>query len=224
MELYIGNKNYSSWSMRPWLVLEHFGIEFVEQWIRFDDFQPEQPFKQKMLQVSPVGKVPALVEDGFVVWDSLAICEYLAEQNPAKALWPVGIQQRAYARAICAEMHSSFQSLRNLCVMNIEADLTDIGPKLCSENISLQADLNRIQEIWASRPQLGSFLCGERFSIADAFYAPVVMRFISYGLPISDNAQQYVNTILTVPAVQKWIEAAKKEKQFVAQDEPYRQA
>lgn len=216
MELYIGNKNYSTWSMRPWLVLEYFGIEFEEKLIPLDDFKPEHAFKQKMLQVSPTGKVPALVEGGFVVWDSLAICEYLAEQNPAKSLWPVGIQQRAHARAICAEMHSSFQSLRSLCGMNIKADLTEVGQKLWYENVALQSDVKRIQDIWSTRPQRNGFLCGERFSIADAFYAPVVMRLISYGLPISENAQQYVNTILAVPAVKKWMDAAKKEDMFVA--------
>lgn len=215
MELYIGNKNYSSWSMRPWLVLEHFGIEFDEKLVPFDDFKLEHPFKQKMLQVSPTGKVPALVEDGFVVWDSLAICEYLAEQNPAKSMWPVGIQQRAHARAICAEMHSSFQSLRSLCGMNIQANLSDLGQKLWQENLTLQSDVKRIQEIWSKRPQRAGFLCGERFSIADAFYVPVVMRVMSYGLPISEDAQQYVSTILTVPAVKKWMDAAQKEQRVV---------
>lgn len=224
MKLYIGNKNYSSWSMRPWLVLQHFGIPFDEKLIPFDEFKADQPFKMKMTQISPTGKVPTLVDEDFVIWDSLAICEYLAEQNPAKPLWPLGIQQRTEARAICAEMHSSFQTLRALCGMNIEADLQEVGQSLWNEHPQLQADVKRIQQIWADRPHANSFLSGDHFTIADAFYAPVVMRFVTYGLSVSDNAKQYMNTILAVPAVKKWIDAAKKEHLFLASQERYRTA
>lgn len=224
MKLYIGNKNYSSWSMRPWLVLQHFGIPFDEKLVPLDDFKADQPFKMQMNQVSPTGKVPTLVDEDFVVWDSLAICEYLAEQNPAKPLWPLGIQQRTHARAICAEMHSSFQTLRTLCGMNIEADLHDVGQTLWAEYPQLQSDVKRIEQIWAKRPHPQRFLCSDHFTIADAFFAPVVTRLITYGLPISDNAQQYVNTILGVQAVKNWIEAAKKEHVFLSSQEPYRVA
>lgn len=221
MELYIGNKNYSSWSMRPWLVLEHFGIEFDEKFIQFDDFKAEHPFKQKVLQVSPAGKVPALVENELVVWDSLAICEYLAEQNPAKLLWPIGIKQRAQARSICSEMHSGFQTLRTLCPMDIESDLSQIGHAHWQESAQLRADVKRIEEIWSSRPNSKGFLSGDHFTIADAFFAPVVMRMVSYALPVSDNTKQYIQTILANTAVKKWIEAAKKEHLFNPNKDTY---
>lgn len=224
MRLYIGNKNYSSWSMRPWLVLQHFAIPFDEKLVPLDEFKSDQAFKLKMSQISPNAKVPTLVDEEFVVWDSLAICEYLAEQHPAKNLWPLGIQQRTEARAFCAEMHSSFQTLRTLCGMNIEAELTAAGESLWQEHPQLQADVKRIEEIWATRPHANKFLCGEHFTIADAFFAPVVTRFVTYGLPVSANAKQYMDTILTVPAVKKWIEEAKKEHLFLSTQERYRSA
>lgn len=222
MKLYIGNKNYSSWSMRPWLVLQHFGIPFEEKLVPLDEFKADQPFKQKMSQISPTAKVPTLVDEDFVVWDSLAICEYLAEQNPAKPLWPLGIQQRTEARAICAEMHSSFQNLRTLCGMNIQAELADIGQRLWEEHPLLQAEIKRIEEIWKKRPHVNGFLMGDHFTIADAYYAPVVMRFVTYGLPVSEHAKQYMNTILAVPAVKRWVDAAKNERLFLASQEHYR--
>ena len=115
LKLYIGNKNYSSWSMRPWVLLTQAGIAFEEVKVRFDSFDSSSSFKQTMGGVTPVGKVPALVDDGFVVWDTLAIAEYLAEKFPAKALWPRDMQSRARARSICAEMHSGFGALRSAC-------------------------------------------------------------------------------------------------------------
>lgn len=221
-ELYIGNKNYSSWSMRPWLVLKHFHIPFEEHLVAFDDFQIDHEFKQTMLKVSPTGKVPTLKHDDLVVWDSLAICEYLVEQFPHLNLWPIGLAQRAQARAICAEMHSSFQTLRTLCGMNIEADLAEIGKKHWLEQPQLQIDVHRIEGIWASRPQLAKFLFGNEFTIADAFFAPVVMRFLNYQLPVSENAQTYMKHMLTIPAIQQWISEAKAEKMFLEFQEPYR--
>lgn len=212
IELYIGNKNFSTWSMRPWLVLEHFGIPYVENLIPMDDFSLDKPFKQTMLKVNPTGKVPAIVHQNLTVWDSLAICEYLADLYPEKLLWPQDLNVRAYARAITAEMHSSFQNLRTLCGMNIQKDLSEKGQQQWAEHEKLRREVQRIEEIWASRPHVNSFLCGDQFTIADAFYAPVVMRFMSYQLPISTQAQQYIKTILTVPAVQKWIEQANNEE------------
>lgn len=222
LELFIGDKNYSSWSMRPWLVLQHFGILFKEHLIPFDHFEPESQFKQSILKINPTGKVPALVEDGFLIWDSLAICEYLAEKFPEKHLWPNEAKQRARARSISAEMHSGFGALRNACIMNIEADLTHLGAKLWQENLILQQDVQRIEQLWAERPSEDGFLCGDQFSIADAFYAPVVMRFVTYGIPISSLSQQYVEKILTVSAVQQWVQEAKAEFRFVECEEPYR--
>lgn len=222
MELYIGNKNYSSWSMRPWLVLEHFQIPFQERLIPLDDFQPDQAFKQTMNRVAPTAKVPTLVNGELVIWDSLAICEYLAERFPDRGLWPEDQAQRANARSTCAEMHSSFSQLRSLCGMNIEADLSDMGQQLWAEQTALRQDLARIEEIWAMRGAK-AFLFDSHFTIADAFFAPVVMRIQSYQLPVSAQAQQYCATMLQVLAVQRWMTEARQEHLFVQRQEPYRQ-
>ncbi|SPL68935.1 glutathione S-transferase family protein [Acinetobacter stercoris] len=223
LELFIGNKNYSTWSMRPWLVLKAFDIPFQEHFIAFDDFHLDRPFKQSILKINPTGKVPAVVNGDLVVWDSLAICEYLAELYPDKTLWPSDLQLRAQARSISAEMHSGFQMLRQLCPMNIEADLSTVGIKLWDEHQGLRDDVARIEQIWAKRPSGESFLFGD-FSIADAFYIPVVMRFISFQLPVSASGQAYMETVLKLESVQQWIEQAKQEHQFVPVDEPYRKA
>ena len=224
MDLYIGSKNYSSWSMRPWLVLEHFQIPYTEYLIPFDDFKPDQNFNQQMRKISPTGKVPTLLHDGLVVWDSLAICEYLAEQYPQLSLWPEDFKLRAQARSICAEMHSGFSTLRTLCGMNVEADLAEIGRKLWSEHSQLHQDLQRIEKIWNSRPEPTGYLCGSQFTIADAYFAPVIMRINTFKLPISNSSTQYIQTMLELPAMKKWIEAAKNEQSFVSIVEPYRSA
>ncbi|USA46692.1 glutathione S-transferase family protein [Acinetobacter sp. C26M] len=221
-QLFIGNKNYSTWSMRPWILLKQAGIPFQEHWIQFDSFEPESEFKKEILKLNPTGKVPALVNGDLVVWDSLAICEYIAEQHPELDLWPQEKTLRARARCISAEMHSGFQSLRNLCPMNVEADLTHIGKQLWAEHAQLRADVARIDQIWSERPSEDSFLCGE-FSIADAFYAPVVMRFECFKLPLSASGQAYAQKILSLASVQQWITEAKQEQMFVPFDEPYRQ-
>ncbi|MCH7335690.1 glutathione S-transferase family protein [Acinetobacter sp. NIPH 2699] len=220
--LSIGNKNYSTWSMRPWILLKQAGIPFQEHLIQFDSFEPESQFKTEILKLNPTGKVPLLLDSDVVVWDSLAICEYVAEQYPEKGLLPQDKKLRARARCISAEMHSSFQSLRNLCPMNVEADLAHIGQQLWAEHDQLRADVARIEQIWAERPSEDSFLCGE-FSVADAFYAPVVMRFVCFRLPVSASSQAYMRKILSLPSVQQWITEAKQEQMFVPFDEPYRQ-
>ena len=222
LELFIGNKNYSTWSMRPWLVLQYFNISFREHLIPFDHFAMDSQFKQSILKINPTGKVPALVDDGFLVWDSLAICEYLADKFPEKQLWPKDLKQRARARSMSAEMHSSFMNLRNTCDMNIEADLKEVGARLWQENTQLKNDVKRIEQLWAERPSQNSFLSSDEFCIADAFYAPVVMRFITYGIPISESSQRYMQKILTVSAIQQWIDEAKAEFEFVACEEQYR--
>ncbi|KXZ65766.1 glutathione S-transferase family protein [Acinetobacter venetianus] len=221
-QLFIGNKNYSTWSMRPWILLTQANIAFEEHLIRFDSFEPESEFKTEILKLNPTGKVPALVDGDIVVWDSLSICEYVAEQNPEKALLPTDQKLRARARTISAEMHSSFQNLRNFCPMNVEADLAHIGQQLWNENAELRAEVARIDQIWSERPSDDSFLCGD-FSIADAFYAPVVMRFVCYQLPISQSSQVYMQKILALASVQQWIDEAKQEQMYVPFDEPYRQ-
>ncbi|WP_010112293.1 glutathione S-transferase family protein [Acinetobacter sp. P8-3-8] len=222
LDLFIGNKNYSTWSMRPWLVLRHFDIAFTEHLIPFDDFQLESPFKKTILAINPTGKVPALKDGDLLIWDSLAICEYLAEKFPEKQLWPQDQKQRARARSMSAEMHSSFMALRSTCGMNLDADLSEVGAQLWLDHPQLQEDVKRIEALWAERPSQDGFLCGDALSIVDAFYAPVVMRFIGYGIPISDYNRIYMQKILNLAAVQRWMTEAKAEHVFVACEEQYR--
>lgn len=220
--LWIGNKNYSTWSMRAWLLAQHFDLPFEEKLIPFDDFSEQGSFKQHIYTVNPTGKVPCVVDDEVVVWDTLAIAEYFAESFPEKALWPQDRAQRAWARSVTAEMHSGFSSLRQLCPMNIEADLAHIGHQLWKEHAGLRADLQRIEDIWSRRDTSSAFLCGD-FGIIDAFYVPVVFRILCFDLPVSAFSREYMNHVLQLPAVQAWVNAALQEKTFVAVDEPYRQ-
>ena len=221
-KLYIANKNYSSWSMRPWLVLKAFNLPFEEIIIPFPLERNTGTFKQDILAINPNAKVPVLVDDGLMLWDSLAICEYLAEQHPDQALWPKDVKQRARARCISAEMHSGFSSLRNACGMNIRANLADVGKRLWWENEELRQDVARIEQIWSERLNMNGFLCGA-FSIADAFYAPVVTRLMTYALPVSDSTRQYMQTMLQHSAVQAWIDAALQEDAWVNYLESYQQ-
>lgn len=224
MQLYIGNKNYSSWSLRPWLLMTHAGIPFeeVKLWLRSE---ADSDFKKALAGVAPTGKVPVLVDDGFAVWDTLAIAEYLAEKYPAKALWPQQPHARARARSLCAEMHSGFGALRQRCPMNIEASLPDAGQGLLKQHPDVVRDLTRIVEMWEQQfdDAGGPFLFGA-FSIADAFYAPVCSRIRTYALPTPSRSGAYVDRILELPAMQAWTEAARAEHDFLACDEPYRSA
>ena len=185
LKLYIGNKNYSSWSMRPWVLLKQAGIAFEEVKVRFDSFDSNSTFKQTMGSITPVGKVPTLVDDGLVVWDTLAIAEYLAEKFPEKSLWPASAQARARARSICSEMHSGFGALRSACPMNIEASLGETGGLIWRDKPAVRADVTRIVAMWDELLQAhgGPLLFGE-FSIADAYFAPVAMRLKTYALPV----------------------------------------
>jgi glutathione S-transferase len=224
MQLYIGNKNYSSWSLRGWLVMTHFGIEFTERALRLD-WSEGSPFKSTLLALAPTGRVPLLVDDdGFAVWDSLAIIEYLAEAFPAKGLWPSDRKQRARARSLCAEMHSGFSALRNRCPMNIEASIPDVGARCRDEWPEVAADLRRIDAMWsgALAESGGPFLFGA-FCAVDAFYAPVCSRIRTYALPVGAEAAGYVDRIHAVPAMQAWCDAARRENDFLEEDEPYRQ-
>ncbi|RQO53659.1 glutathione S-transferase [Paucibacter sp. KBW04] len=225
MKLYIGNKNYSSWSMRPWVLMKAFGIAFEEIKLRFD-FTPGSAFYQALKPVSPTHKVPVLVEDdGFVIWDTLAIAEYLAEQHPTLAIWPLDARQRARARSLCAEMHSGFGQLRSLCPMNIDADLKAVGQRLLSTEPKLHEDLKRLNDLWgeALAASGGPFLFGE-FSNADAYFAPVVMRVSRYGLPLNAAATAYAQAVQAQPAVAAWVADAVAEKDFLDFEEPYRQS
>jgi glutathione S-transferase len=224
-KLYIGNKNYSSWSMRPWVLAKACGIAFEEVMVRFD-FGPGSVFLDKLKGVTPAGRVPTWVDDdGFSVWDSLAIIEYLADCHPDKGVWPREAKARARARSLCAEMHSGFGQLRSLCPMNIEAHLPEVGQRLWAEQDGLRKDVARIDELWseALATNGGPFLFGE-FCAADAFYAPVVMRLSRMGLPLSSAAAAYAERVQAHPAVAEWVAGALQEKDFVPEDEPYRKS
>ena len=224
LQLYVGNKNYSSWSLRPWLLMRHAGIEFSEIALRLS-FDNDSEFKRALAPVTPAGRVPVLVDDGFAVWDTLAIAEYLAEKFPAKKLWPADVKQRARARSLCAEMHSGFGALRSNCPMNIEASLADVGKRLLAEKDDLRSDLQRIVQMWSEQLKAsgGPFLFGE-FGIVDAFFAPVTWRITSYGLPVPDEIKHYVDRVHALPAMREWVEAALAEHDFLDFDEPYRTA
>ena len=224
MKLLIGNKNYSSWSMRPWVMLTQFDIPFEEVMTRFDSFAPDSRFKATVAALSPAGKVPILVEDdGFSVWDTLAIAEYLAERHPGKALWPRDARQRARARSVCAEMHSGFAALRNCFGMNIEAALPAVGARVLAENADARADLARMNQLWsdALAQSGGPFLFGA-YSIADAYFAPVVMRMRTYALPVPAAVAAYIERATVVRGTAAWIRAALAEKECLAFEESYR--
>jgi glutathione S-transferase len=215
LELVIGNKNYSSWSMRPWVLLRQAQIPFQEVQLKFDD-------ETRVIGVekySPTGKVPVLLIDGEPVWDTLAICETVAELHPKKNFWPEDELARRVARSICAEMHSGFQAMRGRMPMNIRG--SHPGKGMTPES---RKDIDRVVAIWTGCRErfggAGNFLFG-RFSIPDAFYAPVVMRFQTYGVKLPPAAQAYCEAVQALAAVREWVEAGKRETEFVAADEPY---
>jgi glutathione S-transferase len=224
LQLYIGNKNYSSWSMRPWLLMRQAGIEFTEVPLRLN-FEADSPFKQTLASINPAARVPVLVDDGFAIWDTLAIAEYLAEKFPAKRLWPGETKQRARARSLCAEMHSGLSALRSNCPMNIEASLGDVGARLLAENETLQGDLQRVVEMWSGQLQAcgGPFLFDE-FSTVDAYFAPVTWRITTYALPVPDAVKAYIDRVHALPAMRAWTEAALAERDFLEFEEPYRKS
>lgn len=223
LKLYIGNKNYSSWSMRPWVLLKQAGIPFEEIKIRFDSFEADSDFKRQASRINPAVKVPVLDDDGLVVWDTLAIAEYLAERFPDKSLWPRDVQARAQARSVCAEMHSGFSALRSACPMNIEADLSSVGQLIWRDQTAVHADVARLISMWRESlaQHKGPMLFGE-FSIADAFYAPVCTRLKNYALPVPADISAYIERLCALPGVKAWIDDALAEKDFRAFEEPYR--
>jgi glutathione S-transferase len=223
LTLYIGNKNYSSWSMRPWVLMKQADIPFEEHKLRFDHFASDSRFKQEVLKVNPAGRVPVLVDDGFAVWDTLAIAEYLAEKFPERQLWPRDAKARARARSVCAEMHSGFAALRTHCPMNIEATLLQPGAIVWRDQPAVREDVQRIVAMWSEllAQHKGPMLFGE-FSIADAFYAPVCMRIRNYGLPVPGVITDYIRRVCALPGVKAWVADALEEHDFVEVDEPYR--
>jgi glutathione S-transferase len=227
MQLYIGNKNYSSWSMRPWVLMKQVGIPFDEVLIRFDSFKADSKFKTALAQATgegvAVGKVPVLADDGLTVWDTLAIAEYLAEKFPDLHLWPADVKTRARARSVCAEMHSGFGALRSNFPMNIEAHLPEVGAKVLAENADARADLARIVQLWTALLSAhgGAFLFG-KYSIVDAYFAPVVKRIVTYALPVPAVVAAYVAAIESSAGVVAWTKEALAEDDFIDFDEPYR--
>jgi len=215
MQLVIGNKNYSSWSMRPWVLARQAGIPFEEVQLKFDDAGAVGGVER----YSPTRKVPVLLVEGEPVWDSLAICETLAELHPEKRLWPAAPEARRVARSACAEMHSGFQALRGAMPMNIRSRHPGKGM-----NPDSRRDIDRVIALWTSCRERfgggGELLFG-RFGVADAFYAPVVTRFQTYAVALPPAAQRYAEAVLALPAVREWMEAARREAEFVPADEPY---
>ena len=200
--LFIGNKNYSSWSLRPWILMRVLEIPFEEELIPFDVGTSFDKFRS----FSRSGLVPCLHDGETVVWDSLAIAEYLAESHPR--VWPGDTVTRAWARCVTAEMHSGFSALRNQCSMNcgLRVELNDIDS-------ALQKDIDRIDEIWTEGLDRfgGPFLAGDSFTAADAFYAPVAYRVQTFDLPLGPVARSYAETLLALPAMRDWYEVAVKE-------------
>ncbi len=210
-KLIIGNKNYSSWSLRAWFLLRNAGIEFDEERILLDC----DDTAQHIAQYTAAGHVPVLILDDITVWDSLAIAETAAERWPEKRLWPDDAAQRAHARSISAEMHSGFEVLRSHMPLNCRA----MGRKVALPD-ELTADIDRVIHIWSDcfHRYGGEWLFG-RFSIADAMYAPVVLRFRTYGINLPDSAYVYANRVLETVAMQEWLTAAETEVEVIEREE-----
>jgi len=207
--LYIANKNYSSWSLRPWVLMTQLGIAFEEKLVPFAGTGPQVAFRA----FSPTGKVPCLVDGTTTVWDSLAIAEYLAEGHPG--VWPADKVARAWARSAAAEMHSGFAVIRNTCGMNcgIRVKLHEVSP-------ALAAEWARIDALWKEGLERfgGPFLAGSRFTAVDAFFAPVAFRIQTYDPPVTDATSEYASRLLTLPAMVAWYDEALREPW---RDEPH---
>ncbi|HYC38271.1 MAG TPA: glutathione S-transferase family protein [Usitatibacter sp.] len=215
LTLVIGNMNYSSWSMRPWVLMRQLGIPFEQVKLRFHS----QEWDANIQRWSPSRLVPVLWREEQSVWDSLAIMETLHEWYPEKGIWPRDPGARAFARSAAAEMHSGFRELRSSMPMNIRAAHPGKGL-----NARVQADIDRIVALWTQARErfagAGPFLFGD-FCAADAMYAPVVMRFATYAVPLAPLAADYCDAMRAAPGVSAWVDEARRETEFVAEDEPY---
>lgn len=207
--LYIANKNYSSWSLRPWVLLKTLGIDFEERFVPFLQGSSYDEFRK----FSPTGLVPCLVDGERTIWDSLAITEYAAEDHPE--IWPADRTARAWARSAAAEMHSGFSALRNTCGMNV-----GVRVRLHEQTPALKANLDRVDELWTEGLDRfgGPYLAGERFTAVDAFFCPVAFRILSYDLKLSDRAMAYADRLRALPAMQEWYAAGLAE---TIRDEPH---
>jgi glutathione S-transferase len=214
LKLIIGNKNYSSWSLRPWIAMKVAGIPFEEEVISLE----AADFRQRVTKISPTGKVPALADGDIHVWESLSIRDYLAEKFPQARLWPADAAARAHARSVAAEMHASFVGLRRLCPMNMWRP-----PRPMTLTPEAAADVRRIDAIWSEcRARFGSggpFLFGA-FGAADAMFAPVVSRFHTYEVAVSPACQTYMAAVMALPAFAEWRAAAMVEPWVLPHDEP----
>jgi glutathione S-transferase len=224
MRLYLGNKNYSSWSLRAGLLLGQAGIAFETVMLSFRDLgSPSSTFKRDILKVNPAGRVPTLVDGDVVVWDSLAIAEYIAERFPEKNLWPSERVARARARSLCAEMHSGFSAVRNHFPMNIELSAPEVGARMLVEQPETRSDMTRLDALISNElAQSGGPMLFGGFGIADAYFAPIASRIRSYGLPVSAATAHWVERIHQLPAMQAWVRDALAENDWVALNEPYR--
>ena len=215
LTLVIGNKNYSSWSLRAWLAMKQAGIAFNETNIVLN--RPES--REKILRYSPSGRVPCLIDGDLTVFDSLAICEYVNEKvcerdGSAASLWPRDVKSRAHARSVVAEMHSGFAALRTYMPMDIRSRHADRGEAALGRP-EVAADVARIHSVWSDCLAQGGPMLFGRLSIADAFYAPVVTRFATYGVKLSPLLAAYSESVLALPAMQQWIAAAKAEPETI---------
>jgi len=220
LTLVIGNKNYSSWSMRPWIALRGCGVPFTERLLKFHS----QDWQDNIGALSPSGLVPVLWEgeprSGFATWDTLAIIERAHELSPGAGVWPADARARARARSLCAEMHGGFRALRGAMPMNIRSRYPGKGM-----TPDVAQDIERISALWTSaKSQFGGrggpYLFGA-FSAADAYFAPVATRFVTYGVKLTGKAADIQQALLEAPAVREWSAEAVKETEFVAEDEPY---
>jgi len=203
MTLVVGSKTFSSWSLRPWLLLKQANIPFSELVIPLNQVST----RERIRQYSPSGRIPVLIHGEVRIWDSLAIAEYVNEQFPDKGLWPAKIEDRALSRSVSSEMHSGFASMRQQLSMNVTKRLPT--PALTDDT---QSDLKRVFEIWNEclTRSGGPFLFG-KFSIADAMYAPVTTRMTTYSIPLTGAIEKYVQTMAAIPAMQEWVQAALRE-------------
>jgi glutathione S-transferase len=214
LKLIIGNKNYSSWSLRPWIAMKVAGVAFEETVIPL--YLPGS--SDKLRNFTPAGKVPVLIDGDVAVWESLAILEHLAEKFPKAGLWPANAAARSHARTVASEMHAGFSALRQACTMNFW-----LPPKPRAQSDAVMADVARIEALWSDcRARFGGsgpFLFGA-FGAADAMYAPVVARFYNYGLPVGAGARAYMDAVMALPAWREWREAALKEPWVMQHNEP----
>lgn len=204
-QLYIANKTYSSWSLRPWVLMTALGLPFEERLVPFGSGSNREAFRR----FSPTGQVPCLVTgDGQTIWESLAIAEFLAERHPAAAVWPADAAARAWARCAAAEMHAGLQALRSQCPMTCA-----LRVRLRGIDAALQRNLDRLDELWGEGLARfgGPFLAGDRFTAVDAFFCPVAIRVQAYGLPLSEPAAAYGQRLLALPAMSRWIAEALAE-------------